>query len=114
VIASDENGADLESVAIDGEGNEIGEPRVQSSTWTELRDHASFPASLSHREAVARETPLGRLDGWLYTMEDPDAGTVSEFFFANSLPGAPVDYRVTRDGELVSRMQQITRQAPVD
>jgi len=73
---------------------------------------ALFPADRTRREKVTRDTPLGELEGWLYTVENADAGTVSEFFFAEKLPGAPVHMRVTRDGEVLTEMTQIERHRP--
>ena len=55
------------------------------------------------------ETPLGRLAGWLYIVEDEEQGARSEFFFARSLPGAPVWARVTNGDEIVMEMVQIDR-----
>jgi len=112
VLSWDEEGAEMESVRIDEAGNVQGEPQVARSSWTELRDHALFPADRTRREKVTRDTPLGELEGWLYTVENADAGTVSEFFFAEKLPGAPVHMRVTRDGEVLTEMTQIERHRP--
>lgn len=112
VVVADDDGADIEVVPIDTEGNATGEPRVGRSSWVELRDHANFPADVATREDVVRETPLGELDGWLYRVPDPAAGTVSELFFARSLPGAPVEMRITRDGEPFMELAQIERRRP--
>ncbi len=109
VMASDEGGAYIEYATLDDEGNVVDEPRLERSEWVELRDHASFKADRSRREAATRETALGELDGWLYTVDDPDTGMFSEFFFARSLPGAPVHVRVTRGGELVMELNQLAR-----
>ena len=93
--------ADAESVTIEyanlnGEGAAVGEPMAQSATWIALRNHASFPSAHARREEASRETALGKLDGWLYTVQDPKAGTVSELFFATDHPGAPVHMTVSQ------------------
>jgi hypothetical protein len=109
VVRADADGVDIESVVIDRNGQPLGEPSTQTSTWVQLRDHASFPADRATREKASRETPLGTLDGWLYTVGDPAGGVVSEFFFAESLPGAPVFVHVRRDGEIIEIFEQIER-----
>jgi hypothetical protein len=112
VVAADADGVDIESVAIGEDGQPTAEAATQRSSWIELRDHASFSADRATREAVARDTLLGELDGWLYTVDDPAGGTVTEFFFARDLPGAPVFVHVMRDGEIVGGFQQLERRRP--
>lgn len=109
VIAADADGATIESVVIDAAGTAVSEPRAQTSSWDELRDHAAFPADRVRREAVNRETALGAFDGRLYTVTDPESGTVSEYFFADAFPGAPLVMRVVKDGEVVAQFEQIER-----
>jgi hypothetical protein len=112
VVAADEDGVDIEFVALDESGRPSGEQRIQRSDWVELRNHASFPAARSTLEEVTRETALGTLDGWLYRVREEDAGSVTEYFFARSLPGAPVWMRAERSGELVMELQQVARRRP--
>ena len=112
VIAADADGVDIESTVTDADGTLLSEPTVQHSSWVDLRDHASFPADRATREAVVRETPLGELHGWLYTVTDPASGVVTEFFFADDLPGAPVFVHVLRDGEVVEIFEQVERSRP--
>jgi len=109
VVASDEDGAEIEYAVLDSSGKVVGEPTVKRREWIELRDHASFRTKHARRESVRRATPLGEWEGWLYTVEDPGAGTVTEFFFATELPGAPVEVLTHKDGRLVSVMRQIAR-----
>lgn len=112
VVAADDEGADIEYVMLDAEDNAIGEPRVEHAGWIELRDHASFLAASSRRKEVTRDTALGRLDGWLYTVEEANGDNVTEFFFAKSLPGAPVHVRMARGDELLMEMRQLERSRP--
>jgi hypothetical protein len=112
VVYADDEKVDIQSFTIDESGAEVGEPRVETSTWTELRDHATFRADRATRERATRETALGSLEGWLYAVEDPEAETVSEFFFADSLPGAPVHLRVLANGELAMEFEQLERVRP--
>jgi len=109
VVETDDDGCDIQSVTLDRDGNPAGEPALHRSGWVELRDHASFPADRATRERASRTTGLGDLEGWLYTVPDPASGRVSEFFFADSLPGAPVFVHVTLNGELVQVFEQVER-----
>jgi len=112
VVAADSNGVDIEFTPVDASGHSVGEPTVQHSTWVELRNHASFPADRTTRDDVVRHTELGELEGWLYTVRDDEAATVTEFFFASDLPGAPVHMAVRRGGDVVMEMKQLSRSRP--
>lgn len=109
VVQTDAEGVDIESVVLDDGGAAAGEAVSHRSGWIELRDHASFPADRATRERVSRETALGELDGWLYTVAGPDASRTSRFFFAESLPGAPVFVHVLQSGEVVEIFEQVAR-----
>ena len=112
VVGWDEEGAEIEYVSLDEEGQATGEPRVERTTWVDLRDHASFPAANATQETATRDTALGTLEGWVYTVTDPNQGTVTEFFFAQELPGAPVEFRMLADEEVVMEMLQVERFRP--
>jgi hypothetical protein len=112
VVGADTEGAEIEFAVLDAAGNVAGEPRVARSRWVELRNHASFPAASATRKDVVRGSPLGMLDGWLYTVRDDAAGSTTEFFFADSLPGAPVHMREMRGEEVVMELVQIERSRP--
>lgn len=112
VVSADEDGAVIEYATIDEFGTVSGEPTRERSTWLELHDHASFPADRASRERVVRPTPLGELDGWLYTVRDVESNIVTEFFFAAELPGAPVEMTVLQDGKVVQELEQRARHRP--
>ena len=112
VVAADDAGVDIAAQSVDAEGAPLGAPAARHSTWVELRDHAAFPAHLAVRERTLRETALGRFEGWLYTIDDPSTDGVTEYFFAESLPGAPLQVRVLRDGEVVEIFEQVERSRP--
>jgi len=112
VVSADAVGVEIESKAVDATGAPLGEARVETSTWVQLRDHASFPLDRATRESVGRETPLGELQGWLYTVSDPSGGSVTEFFFAETLPGAPVFVHVLSEGGIVEIFEQVERIRP--
>ncbi len=108
VVGADEEAVEIAFEVLDASGAPQDEPTVRRSTWVELRDHASFPADRAERRWVTRDTAFGSLAGWLYTMQD-DEGMATEYFFASSLPGAPVEMRTLRDGETVIEMRQVSR-----
>jgi hypothetical protein len=112
VIAADRDAVEIEYVTLDAGGVPVGDTTARRSTWVELRDHATFPAASGTREDVTRNTSLGTLEGWLYTVRDEERNTVTEFFFAKELPGAPVQMRTTSDGEVVGELIQIDRNRP--
>lgn len=112
VLTADEEGAEIEFVPIDAEGNTAGDPRTSRSSWEQLRDHAAFPADVSSREEIVLDTALGQLEGWIYRTRSEEAGTESEFFFASSLPGAPVQMRVMKEGQTMLEMAQLERRKP--
>jgi hypothetical protein len=112
VVDADADGVDIESALLDPSGEPVSESAVQRSTWVQLRDHASFPADRATREAVTRDTPLGELGGWLYSVGDPSGGVVTEFFFADDLPGAPVTVHVLKDDAVVEIFEQVERSRP--
>lgn len=112
VVGADADGVDIESIVLDASGNPVADPTIQHSTWVQLRDHASFPADRATRETEARDTPLGELSGWLYVVGDPSGEVVTEFFFAEELPGAPVTVHVIKGGELVEVFEQVERSRP--
>jgi hypothetical protein len=109
VVDADETGAVIEFTPIDAKGEAAGAPRTERSTWNQLRDHATFAASSATREVVTRETPLGKYEGWLYRVPDPEQGTLTEFFFASELPGAPLVMRVSREGRTLMELTQVSR-----
>jgi hypothetical protein len=112
VVAADAEGVEIEFAVVDADGVVAGEPAIRRSSWTELRDHASFPAAAATRSRVSRSTALGELEGWRYAVTGPEAGTTSEFFFAESLPGAPVQMIAWQDGQKVFELEQLERVRP--
>jgi hypothetical protein len=112
VISADDEGVEIEYATIADDGSVEGEPSVARSEWTELRDHASFPAAHSTREWVSRATALGDFEGWLYRVAEPGAAVVNEFFFVPELPGAPVQMRILEGETTVFELEQTARLRP--
>jgi len=112
VVSADDEGVEIEYATIADDGSVEGEPSINRSTWTELRDHAAFPAAYTTREWVSRSTTLGNFEGWFYRVAEPGDATVQEFFFVPSLPGAPVQMRIIEEDTTVSVFEQTARLRP--
>ncbi len=109
VVSADDEGAEIEFATIASDGSVEGESSIVRSGWTELRDHASFPAAHSTREWVSRSTALGDFEGWLYRVAEPDSAVINEFFFVPTLPGAPVHMRTIEGDTTVFELEQTAR-----
>ncbi len=102
----DEDGAELEAVNVDEEGERIGEVYRKSATWIELQGHASFPASATEIFVDECETPAGIRDCWLYVVRSREEGkeVIQRFWFARLKPGPPIHVERIEDGVLVAEM----------
>lgn len=112
VIETDAESVEIEYSDVPDHGAGKGEAGSQRSRWTELRDHATFPAARARRERATMDTALGTFDGWLYRVPSEDGARQDEFFFADAVPGAPVMMRTLEDGDEVYRMEQFARLRP--
>ena len=112
VVSADDDGVEIEYADLADDGSVEREPTVSRSDWTELRDHAAFPAAYSTREWVSRETALGYFEGWLYRVAKPSAAVINEFFFVPELPGAPVQMRTLEGDTIVFELEQTARMRP--
>jgi hypothetical protein len=110
VVEADEEKAQIDYLPLDSQGQAIGAPERAPSRWTELRDHARFAANESRRERARRATALGELEGWLYRVHDPEAETMTDYFFADELPGAPVWFQSRMGERVILTVNQIARQ----
>ena len=107
VVSADETGAEIEFAMTDPSGAVIGEPTRRRSGWEELAAHGDSPAATTTRQQETRETPLGELAGWTYTLTDPASESVTESFFSDQHPGAPVLMVVTQSGVETLRMAMV-------
>jgi hypothetical protein len=88
-----------------GENGEASEPaRESTATWSELRDHALFPAASTTRERAECHSRLGSLPGWRYATTTANGGSLT-MCFADATPGPPVEYETRREGKLLSRTE---------
>jgi hypothetical protein len=83
---TDATGAELSS---DGE--------VRRVTWEELRKHAEFPRAAVTTRDETITTPAGTFECVVYVVAR-GAGEISTFYFAKSMPGAPVLFFVDKGG----------------
>lgn len=104
--AVDADGATIHSVTRDASGQILGD-ETGTSKWTELHDHAKFPAATTRFEdGVTLTVPAGTFKTRLYTVR-PDATTVRRFWFAVDLPGPPVQFTTEKDGKVVMRAEML-------
>jgi hypothetical protein len=93
-LSADDEGGTYVVWTESPDGVRLSEPEQGRSTWLELQGHASMPADATTIEPVEIDLPMGRYEGLRYTRVTGDA--VDTFWFALSLPGAPVriEFRV--------------------
>jgi len=107
-VSGDAERTVIEGGMRDEQGTDVGPRESQESTWTELRDHASFPKSTTRRSEATCEVALGRFDCWLYVVDHGDEGSsvTSRFYFAKDRPGPPV-LLVTETSATKMRMEMV-------
>jgi hypothetical protein len=98
-LAADEDGGTYEVWTESADGTRLSEPDQGRSTWLELQRHASMPIDATTIEPMTVDVPMGRYDGVRYTRTDGDK--VDAFWFALSLPGAPVRFESRAGGALM-------------
>jgi len=111
VVSQSETEGTTHFSTFQADGTTPMEAAAQStSTWEELQNHASFPASHAMRQAVPLDTAMGAMPGVRYTVEDPEEpGTTQIFEFADAFPGPPVLHQVKADDQVVKQMKMIDR-----
>jgi ATP-dependent Clp protease ATP-binding subunit ClpA len=86
--------AELETRTETEDGKEL-DKATKRITWEELRKHAAFPKSQVTTREETITVPAGKFDCVVYVVKDPRSSETSSFFFAKSLPGAPVLFFTT-------------------
>jgi hypothetical protein len=109
-VEVDADGAVQEFQVTDAEGRPLDEPTRHRSSWFELQQHASKPASETVIDEVELTLPLGTEACWRYTVGDGDHNVA--FWFAKGRPGMPIQVEQYAGGELVSRSTVIADGAP--
>ncbi len=98
-VGGDAEIAEQESWLESPRGAALGEPERSRSTWLELQEHASFPAGRTIRVEEELTIPAGTFACFRYDRTDDDA--TWRFWFARDLPGHPVRFEQTVDGQVV-------------
>ena len=97
----DEETATIHAITRDEAGTVLAN-QIGRSKWTELHDHAKFPAATTTiQDGVVLTVPAGTFTTRLYTVRDGKA--TSRFWFAVDLPGPPVQFTTEQDGKVVFR-----------
>lgn len=104
----DLSGALVETTVMNARGEAAGEPRLKRVSWEDLERHAHFPPRTTVVDKPCR-TPAGSFECLVYTVRDADGET--RFFFAKSLPGAPVRVTADRSGREVMVMELLEHRA---
>ncbi|HEY8104252.1 MAG TPA: hypothetical protein VIE18_07030 [Gaiellaceae bacterium] len=100
-VEVDADGAVQEFQSTDAGGLAIGESTRHRSSWLDLQEHASQPASATVIDEVELALPFGTEACWRYTVGGPDESAM--FWFAKGRPGMPVQVEQQVGGERVSR-----------
>jgi len=105
-VSADEEGTVMETVTAGADGKQLGKRQMVIAKWKELQAHASFPGDRTEIRTEKHTTPAGTFDCWLYTVKETKKGktNVKRLWFAFSLPGPPVCYEETADGQLTYRL----------
>ena len=96
--------------ATDANGAPLGEPSPGQATWLDLQRHASQPVDATTVAEIRLALPFGEFDCWLYTVQTH--GAELRFWFANELPGMPVQVEQWVEGALSGRAVMIANETP--
>lgn len=103
--------ATIGSKLFAADGTLLQDEGAGTSRWTELREHAAFPAAATTRTEEVVTVPAGRFECWRYHVVKD--GQTRDYWFAKTEPGPPVQMEVHGpDGQLVQRMSLLSRAEP--
>jgi hypothetical protein len=116
--AVDERGCTITSTVHDATGTPLCTDQATAfqrrrgtwrADWTELTGR--FPAARNRIVASWADVPAGRFDTWLVTVRSATDGrrTVSEYHYAQAMPGPPLLVTIEVDGSVVSRTTMTRR-----
>lgn len=89
VTAADEAGCTIASTIVDPQtGAVLVDEGEGTSAWTELRDHAAFPAAFTTTSTEDVDLPTGHIHALVYVVKPPD-GPTRTFWFDPEHPGPP-------------------------
>ncbi len=101
----------MSSKSFAEDGKLVGDQGSDTSTWTQLMEHATFPAARTTVTERTVETPAGTFAAIVYEVRDTKEGVpvVTHFHFAKTLPGPPVLLTVDAGGKRIRTMTLLER-----
>ena len=95
--------AELQASVLDEQGAVLEASHSSQVTWEELRRHAEFPRSAVTIDEAKAEVPAGAFDCLRYTLTEGSGAEAetSTFYFAKTMPGAPVLFFTEKGGQRV-------------
>lgn len=110
---SDAEGCTIRGLLLAEDGQTVLTDSAGRSSWAELETHAHFPAALTTMSESSIEVEAGTFDTWRFDVQAAGPGDpVKVYHFARTLPGPPVLMEHTLDGEVVLRMELVSRTQP--
>lgn len=113
-VAVDPEGCTIRTTNLGPDGQPVSPPEESHASWEELEHHAQFPRSSTTIAREPIEVPAGRFDAILYSVVRRMAGhhVAQRYWFATSLPGAPVRVTHERDGSVVMSLTLLEHRNP--
>ena len=97
--------ATIHAISRDEAGKVLAD-ETKTSAWQDLHKHGQFPADATTiADNVSVTVPAGTFTTRLYTVKQGDA--TSRFWFAQDLPGPPVQFETEQGGTVVLRAQML-------
>jgi hypothetical protein len=98
-------------VPVDGNGKPLSEGAAAQTTWDELESHAYYDVATSRVARGKITTSMGEHEALVFTQTTEKGGAkhVDRAWFALDLPGAPVRYEKSVDGEQLMTMEIVDR-----
>lgn len=91
-------GATLKQSTLNEDKTPAGEPVEDQVTWADLESHAHFPKATTRVSEEELTVPAGSFPCKVYRVTEEEV--VNTFWFAKSLPGAPIKVEM-REGDKV-------------
>jgi hypothetical protein len=111
-VAPTDDEVTLRAETLGPDGARLSADDEQHARWTELVDHAAFPAVDTTITDGVAEVPAGRFTTRVYTVNaKAEDGTpeIERYAFVPTLPGPPVLFTIEQGGAEVFRMELVER-----
>ncbi|MCC6555613.1 MAG: hypothetical protein IT372_21840 [Polyangiaceae bacterium] len=112
VVAADAEQMTMSSKVHSEDGKLLKDEGNDTSSWTALVEHATFPAAATTIREADVEVPAGKYPAIIYEVrERGDGGVeiVKRFHFAKTMPGPPVLLTIETGGKVVRSMTLLER-----